>query len=96
MAMSDRETLRLRIEGRVQGVSYRAWLQGEARAAGLSGWVRNRVDGSVEALLHGPAEAVRATADACKAGPPAARVSHVATEPADPPDTDGFEIRETA
>jgi acylphosphatase len=69
--------IRLRIEGRVQGVGYRAWLEREASARGLSGWVRNRRDGSVEALLIGPADAVEAAIAACARGPRLAGVSGI-------------------
>ncbi|MCS6932307.1 MAG: acylphosphatase, partial [Acetobacteraceae bacterium] len=72
---------RLAIAGRVQGVGFRDWLVAEATAAGLSGWVRNRTDGTVEALLAGEAEAVARVAEACRRGPPAARVERVAEEP---------------
>ncbi|MDW8399558.1 MAG: acylphosphatase [Acetobacteraceae bacterium] len=81
---------RLAIAGRVQGVGFRDWLVAEATAAGLSGWVRNRTDGTVEALLAGEAEAVARVAEACRRGPPAARVERVAEEPADPPAERGF------
>lgn len=81
---------RLSMTGRVQGVGYRDWLLGEALAAGLSGWVRNRADGSVEALLAGEAQAVARVADACRIGPPAARVAAVEEEDAEPPATRGF------
>jgi acylphosphatase len=69
--------IRLRIEGRVQGVGYRAWLEREASACGLRGWVRNRRDGSVEALLIGPADAVEAAIAACARGPRLAGVSGI-------------------
>ena len=74
--------VQLRIYGRVQGVCYRAWTVERATAAGLGGWVRNRADGSVEALLAGPAPLVKAMVAACRQGPPAARVSRVDLEPA--------------
>ena len=80
----------LRIEGRVQGVGYRDWLQREAQRAGLSGWVRNRPDGSVQALLAGEAAAVQALLDACRRGPLLARVDRIADSPADPPEAPGF------
>ena len=56
--MNDRATLRLAIRGHVQGVGFRYSMHEEARRLGLSGWVRNRRDGSVEALVQGPAAAV--------------------------------------
>lgn len=68
---------RLLIEGRVQGVGYRAAFADEAGALGLSGWVRNRRDGSVEAAVDGDAQAVEAIIQWSKRGPPAARVSKV-------------------
>ncbi|MFN3461741.1 MAG: acylphosphatase [Oceanibaculum sp.] len=71
------QAVRLSIQGRVQGVWYRAWTVREAEALGLRGWVRNRRDGSVEAVLVGPASAVEAMIEACRKGPPAARVDEV-------------------
>jgi acylphosphatase len=66
-----------RIEGRVQGVGYRWWAVGQARALSLRGWVRNRREGWVELLAIGPAEAVAALGWACAEGPAAARVTAV-------------------
>jgi acylphosphatase len=71
------------IRGRVQGVGYRAWVENRARAHGLEGWVRNRRDGSVEALFAGPAEVVADLIERCQRGPSTARVDDVAEEPAD-------------
>jgi acylphosphatase len=71
-------TVHLRIEGRVQGVYYRMWAAGQAEALGLAGWVRNRRDRSVEALFHGPAEAVGVMLERCRKGPPGARVEAIA------------------
>ena len=88
-----RKTVSARIEGRVQGVWYRAWTVREATARGLSGWVRNRADGSVEALFDGPAEAVDAMLAACRDGPPAAAVSAVIESPAAASGTSGFRQR---
>jgi acylphosphatase len=70
----------LRIHGRVQGVGYRYALCGEARARGLAGWVRNRRDGTVEALLQGEPVAVEAVIVWSRRGPPAARVDRVEVE----------------
>jgi acylphosphatase len=71
------KSVRLRIQGRVQGVSYRYWTVTEATARGLDGWVRNRRDGSVEAFISGPAFAVTEMIEACRRGPTAARVTEV-------------------
>jgi acylphosphatase len=86
----------VRIEGRVQGVWFRAWTQERAVALGLSGWVRNRRDGTVEALFAGPEAAVVAMLAACRHGPPAARVARVAEAPAEPPAEAGFRTLPTA
>jgi acylphosphatase len=69
------------IQGRVQGVGYRAWTEYEALRLGLEGWVRNRRDGSVEAVFSGPAETVAAMIGACRQGPPGARVEAVVERP---------------
>jgi acylphosphatase len=84
-------TIKVRITGRVQGVWYRGWTVDQATSRGLSGWVRNRRDGSVEALFSGPATAVNEMVEACRHGPPAARVDAVSRESAEPPDMPGFE-----
>jgi len=62
------------VRGRVQGVGYRAFVEVEALRHGLEGWVRNRRDGSVEAVFSGPPELVEAMLDACRRGPFHARV----------------------
>lgn len=91
--MSATRTVSVIVKGRVQGVSYRAWTQAEARTRGLSGFVRNRDDGSVEALFSGPPEAVDHMVALCRSGPPAARVTDVSLrEGGDPPETGRFEI----
>ena len=83
----------IRVTGRVQGVAYRAWAQAEAERLGLRGWVRNRGDGSVEALVAGPEPAVEAMVLAMRDGPGAARVTDVWTDPADPDTVEaGFRI----
>ena len=79
------KSVRVRIEGRVQGVWFRAWTVDEAQARGLSGWVRNRSDGSVEALFAGAADRVDDMIAACRQGPPAARVAAVVLTPDTPP-----------
>ncbi|MGC3983373.1 MAG: acylphosphatase [Pseudorhodoferax sp.] len=91
-------TLHLFIAGRVQGVSYRASMAGQARALGVRGWVRNLSDGRVEALVQAEPAVLDALLAWCRRGPPAARVDDVQVRPADdagalPP---GFETRPTA
>jgi len=71
------------VTGRVQGVGYRAWVEHRARAHDLEGWVRNRRDGSVEALFAGPADLVSDMVAVCRRGPSSARVDHLQDEPAD-------------
>jgi acylphosphatase len=75
--MSTDAALHLRIYGRVQGVGYRQSLASEARSLGLRGWVRNRSDGSVEAIIQGPSAAVQAALAWARRGPPSARVDRV-------------------
>jgi len=74
------ESRRLIIQGIVQGVAYRYHMTEAARALGVCGWVRNRSDGTVEALVSGDAAAVAAIIAWARHGPPSARVSHVAVE----------------
>ncbi|MEX0590635.1 MAG: acylphosphatase, partial [Xanthobacteraceae bacterium] len=76
MSTQDR-AVRLLITGRVQGIGFRAFVEYEATRRSLRGWVRNRRDGAVEATIAGPAAAVEAVIDACRRGPPAARVDFV-------------------
>ena len=75
-------TRHLIVSGRVQGVGYRDGLRGEALAQGVSGWVRNRRDGTVEAVIQGDAPAVEAVLAWARRGPPAARVTQVAVHAA--------------
>ena len=70
------------IRGRVQGVGYRNWVEHQARASRLEGWVRNRRDGSVEAVFAGPADIVANMIARCRRGPPSARVEALSEEPA--------------
>jgi acylphosphatase len=72
---------RLTISGRVQGVGFRDWTITTAQRLGLTGWVRNRADGAVEALIVGNDQAVGEMIDACRRGPTMARVDNVDIEP---------------
>ena len=74
---AETRTVTVKIEGRVQGVYYRAWTDQTARSLGLDGWVRNASDGSVEAVFSGPAETVADMLERCKDGPPDAKVTAV-------------------
>ena len=87
---------RLVITGRVQNVWYRDWLVGEATALGLDGWVRNRADGSVEAVVAGAPEMVEAIVAKARQGSPASRVADVAVNDDAPMEVlRGFERRAT-
>lgn len=68
------------VRGVVQGVGYRAFVEREALRLGLEGWVRNRRDHSVEAIFSGAEDIVAAMLDACRRGPPAARVEAIDTD----------------
>jgi len=71
------------IRGRVQGVGYRYWVGQQAVAHGLEGWVRNRRDGSVEAVFSGPADVVSNMVASCRRGPSSARVDAIDQHPGD-------------
>jgi acylphosphatase len=86
---------RLRITGRVQGVGYRAWALQVASRLGLRGWVRNRTDGSVEALVIGEDDAAARIIEACHQGPFGARVSDVAISDAEDDGSAGFTAKPT-
>lgn len=76
--MTTRRTLQVRIEGRVQGVCYRAWSADAARGLRITGNVRNRRDGAVELILQGDEHAIAAMLKLCRIGPPAAKVDSIA------------------
>ena len=87
---------RLAIRGRVQGVGFRYAMVEAAEAAGIAGWVRNRRDGSVEAVVQGDGAAVLAVVAWCERGPPGADVTHVEVVDMDPESTlTGFALRPT-
>ena len=75
--------VRLTITGRVQGVGYRDWAIATGQKLGVTGWVRNRSDGAVEALVVGDDTAVGTMIDACRRGPVLARVEEIDVEPVD-------------
>jgi acylphosphatase len=86
------------IHGRVQGVSFRAWTQHQAELHGLKGWVRNRRDGTVEAVFSGPGEMVEVMLKACHQGPAGSLVQLVEPVEGEDPEfdgSDGFEVRRT-
>ena len=81
---------RLVVRGLVQGVGYRAWTMHQARKLGLDGWVRNRSDGSVEALVAGETAAVEELLRLCRRGPRLAEVMSIEEDFAEPPEMPGF------
>jgi acylphosphatase len=84
---------RVLVAGRVQGVFFRDTCRSEARRAGVSGWVRNRRDGRVEAVFEGDEEAVEHLVDWCGHGPPGAGVEQVEVSDEEPTGESGFSIR---
>lgn len=92
--MPSIKSVQVRIEGRVQGVWYRGWTTDQATGLGLSGWVRNRRDGSVEAVFSGEANAVDLMLKKCWDGPEMAHVTAVNDAPADAP-SPGFKALPT-
>ena len=92
----QRRAVRLTIRGRVQGVGYRWWASRIARRLGLDGWVRNRLDGSVELLAIGPDTAIEALVEACREGPDEAVVSAIDQVEAQDDGGEGFDTRPTA
>jgi acylphosphatase len=85
----------LSIRGLVQGVGYRDWTARKARELGLSGWVRNRLDGSVEVVISGTDTLVAGMISECHTGPAPARVASVDVTPWNDTVSGGFEIRKT-
>ena len=88
-------TRHLRVRGRVQGVGFRMYMQHEAQRHGVTGWVRNRHDASVEAVVQGESQAVDALIAWARHGPPSARVTDVQVSDTDAGDYSGFEQRPT-
>ncbi len=94
--MAEKRTVHIRIEGRVQGVNFRGWAREQADLLGLSGWIRNRRDGAVEALFAGDAKAVSRMLDLCRAGPRDARVEGIEIIQDGGVAPEGFAIKPTA
>lgn len=88
------KVLHVRVQGRVQGVFYRASTQQQAQRLGLRGWVRNGDDGSVEAVLCGDEPTLDTMLAWMAQGPERARVDALETTPAEVPDNDDFEVRQ--
>ena len=91
--MADIIGRRVRVYGRVQGVFFRQWTVKQADALGVSGWVHNAPDGSVEAHLVGEEEAVARLVEHMRKGPPQARVDDVTVEPVEPETVEGFSVK---
>lgn len=83
----------VRVTGHVQGVFFRAWAAEQAVGLGVTGWIRNSADGSVEAHLEGDKWSVQQLIDLLHRGPPSAQVAQVAVEEAEPEGADRFEVR---
>ncbi len=94
--MFHERIIRVRITGKVQGVWFRAWTREEARDLGLDGWVRNRLDGSVEAVLAGESTDIDTMLRLLESGPPMASVEKVAYETVAEAVAPGFIQRPTA
>jgi acylphosphatase len=93
-----RKILRLSISGRVQGVGFRAFVADEAERRGLTGWVRNRADRSLEAVIAGEDRIVEEMVGTCRRGPYGSRVEKLASEAAGESDLggqSGFQILPT-
>jgi acylphosphatase len=85
--------VRVVVSGTVQGVFFRDTVRGAAVERGVAGWVRNRSDGTVEAELEGPPEAVHAVVEVCRRGPAGAEVAGVDVEEGEAQGERGFEVR---
>jgi acylphosphatase len=89
------KSVRVAISGRVQGVGYRAWVEQRAIDLDLKGWVRNRADGSVEAVLAGPADVVETMIELCRKGPRLSAVTRIETSAVAHEDWPDFSVRPT-
>jgi acylphosphatase len=95
MTEASQRSVRVTISGRVQGVGFRAWVQRQAMARGLSGYVRNRRDGSVEAVFCGEGDTVKAMVAASWEGPRGSRVTDVVVTEQESHPSGPFAIRST-
>lgn len=93
--MPDTKAVKVRIHGQVQGVFFRVWVKENADQLGVIGWIRNRLDGDVEALFSGDRAAVDALIELCREGPPLAAIDDVSVEPAKGITPASFEIKPT-
>lgn len=91
--MADAIARRVKVHGRVQGVFFRDTARRRAQELGLSGWIRNCPDGTVEALFEGEAEAIEAAVEFCRRGPPRAEVADIDVWEAEPSGQAAFEVR---
>lgn len=91
--MAEQVRRRVVVEGRVQGVFFRDSVREQAERAGVAGWVTNRGDGAVEAVLEGPADAVERVVKFARSGPPRADVEDVQVDEEEPEGLAGFEVR---
>ncbi len=91
--MAERMRCRLVVHGRVQGVFFRDSTRQEAERAGVAGWVANRPDGNVEAVLEGDRSAVEGVIEFCRSGPSSADVERVETHDEEPEGLSGFAVR---
>ena len=96
MASGAVRTVHVRIAGRVQGVGYRYWTERVAGEIGLNGWVRNRRDGTVEALFSGPPDDIAQMLERCRNGPSSARVTSIDTSEVATAPAPGFDVLPTA
>ena len=93
MAGEDRVRRRVVVHGQVQGVAFRDATRREASSRGVAGWVRNRPDGTVEAVVEGPPDGVRSMVEFCRRGPRGAEVERVEESEEEPEGLTGFEVR---
>ncbi|QIN79505.1 acylphosphatase [Rubrobacter marinus] len=92
-ATNNQRRMRVLVSGRVQGVFFRDSTRERAEALGLSGWVRNLPDGTVEAVFEGDGDRVGEMVSWCETGPPDAEVRNVSAETEEPENLRGFEVR---